>query len=63
MVSSFNYIVTCILKCMHCLHACLFNYITVAAFSISAQHGEDAVKRGALNSHGNSNYIVDHRKS
>ena len=57
MVSSFNYIVTCISKCMHGLQACLFKYITVAAFRIYAQHGKDAAKRGALNSHGN--YIVD----
>ena len=46
---------------MHSLQACLFKYITVAAFHIYAQHGDDAAKRGALNSHGN--YIVDHGKS
>ena len=34
-----------VLKCMHFLQACLFNYITVAAFSIYAQHGEDVAKR------------------
>ena len=32
---------------MHGLQACLFNYITVAAFHIYAQHSEDAAKRGA----------------
>ena len=46
------------------LQACLFNYITVAAFRIYAHRGEDAAKgdvRGhALNSHGNC--IADHRK-
>ena len=31
---------------MHGLQACLFKYITVAAFSIYALHGEDAAKRG-----------------
>ena len=48
---------------MHGLQACLFKYITVAAFRIYAQRGEDVAKRGglALNSHGN--YIVDHGKS
>ena len=53
---------------MHGLQACLFKYITVAAFCIYAQFGEDAPKRvgwrptyQALNSHGN--YIVDHGKS
>ena len=62
MVSSFNYIVTCISKCMHGLQACLFfKYITIAAFGIYAQHCEDAAKRGALNSF--RNYIVDHGKS
>ena len=43
------------------LQVCLFKYITVAAFCIYAQHGEDAAKREALNSHGN--YIVDRGKS
>ena len=50
---------------MHGLQACLFKYITVAAFYIYAQRGEDVTKRRvgshALNSHGN--YIVDHGKS
>ena len=46
---------------MHGLQACLFKYIIVAAFCIYAQHGEDAAKREALNSHGN--YIVYHEKS
>ena len=45
---------------MHGLQACLFKDITVAEFCIYAQQGEDAAKRGALNSHGN--YIVDHGK-
>ena len=46
---------------MHGLQTCLFKYITVAAFPIYAQCGEDAAKRmHALNSHGN--YIVDHGK-
>ena len=31
---------------MHGLEACLFKYITVAAFSIYALRGEDAAKRG-----------------
>ena len=31
---------------MHGLQACLFRHITVAAFRIYAQHGEDAAKRG-----------------
>ena len=31
---------------MHGLQACLFKYITVAAFHIYAQPGEDATKRG-----------------
>ena len=31
---------------MHDLQACLFKYITVAAFHIYALHGEDAAKRG-----------------
>ena len=48
------------------IQACLFKYITVAAFRIYALRGsEDAVKRGGwrqcINSHGN--YIVDHGKS
>ena len=50
---------------MHGLQACLFQYISVAAFRIYAQRGEDAAKREvgchALKSHGN--YIVDHGKS
>ena len=33
-------------KCMHGLQACLFRYITVAAFRIYAQNGEDAAKKG-----------------
>ena len=38
---------------------CLFKYITVAAFRIYAQRGDDAAKSmHALDSHGN--YIVDH---
>ena len=48
---------------MHGLQTCLFKCITVAAFPIYAQRGEDAAKKGvgghALNSHGN----VDHGKS
>ena len=48
-------------KCIHGLQTYLFKYITVAAFRIYAQCGEDAAKRmHALNSHGN--YIVDHGK-
>ena len=44
------------------LQTCLFEYITVAAFHIYAQSGEDAAKRmHALKSHGNC--IVDHGKS
>ena len=31
---------------MHGLQTCLFEYITVAAFHIYAQCGEDAAKRG-----------------
>ena len=31
---------------MHGLQACLFNYITVAAFRIYAERGKDATKRG-----------------
>ena len=50
---------------MYGLQACLLKYITVAAFYIYAQRGEDVAKRKfgghALNSHGN--YIVDHGKS
>ena len=46
---------------MHGLQACLFKYITVTAFHVYAQRGEDAAKRGGRNSHGN--YIVDHGKS
>ena len=47
---------------MHGLHTCLFKYITVAAFHIYAQRGDDAAKSmPALNSDGN--YIVDHGKS
>ena len=47
---------------MHDLHTCLFKYITVAAFLIYAQHGDNAAKSmHALNSHGN--YFVDHGKS
>ena len=50
---------------MHGLQACLFKYITVAAFHIYALCGDDAAKRGgwscASNSH--ENYIVDHGKS
>ena len=46
---------------MHGLQTCLFKYITVAAFHIYAQSGEDAAKRmHALKSHGNC--IVDHGK-
>ena len=33
-------------KFMRSLQACLFKYITVAAFRIYAQRGEDAAKRG-----------------
>ena len=47
---------------MHGLQTCFSKYITVAAFRIYAQRGEDAAKRmQALNSHGN--YIVDQGKS
>ena len=46
------------------LQACLFKHITVAAFHIYAEGGEDAAKKEVgdhvLNSHGN--YIVDHGK-
>ena len=31
---------------MHGLQACLFKYITVAAFRIYALHGEDGAKQG-----------------
>ena len=43
---------------MHGLHTCLFKYITVAAFRVYAQRGDDV---HALNSHGN--YIAGHGKS
>ena len=33
---------------MHCLQACLFEYITVAAFRIYALRGEDEVVNGRL---------------
>ena len=53
---------------MHGLQACLFKYITVAAFHIYALRREGVAKRGgggvggcALNSH--ENYTVDHVKS
>ena len=50
---------------MHGLYACLFKYITVAAFSIYALRCEGAAKwvvgGCALNIH--ENYIVDHGKS
>ena len=50
---------------MHGLQVCLFKCITVAAFRIYAQHGEDGAKGEveghALKSH--ENYIVDHGKS
>ena len=58
---------------MHGLQACLFEYITIAAFRIYAQRGQEmkmplkrqsleAIEFGghALSSHGN--YIVDHEK-
>ena len=46
---------------MHGLQTCLFKYITVAAFCIYAQRGEDSAKRmHALNSHGNNSF--DHGK-
>ena len=48
---------------MHGLQACLFKYITVAAFSIYALHGEDDTKRGGWSQciiHGH--YIIDHGK-
>ena len=49
---------------MHGQQACLFKYITVAAFCIYALRGEGGAKREvggyALNSHGN--YIVGHGK-
>ena len=35
---------------LYFLQACLFNYITVAAFRINAQRGEDAAYRGYLRS-------------
>ena len=50
---------------MHGLHvqACLFKYISVAAFRIYAQHGEDAAKRGGWRpciklSHGNITLLI-----
>ena len=50
---------------MHGLLACLFKYITVAAFHIYAQHLKIPLKGEvgghALYSHGN--YMVDHGKS
>ena len=46
---------------MHGLQTCLFKYITIAAFPIYAQHGEDGAKGGVLNHYGNC--IVDHGKS
>ena len=48
---------------MHGLQTCLFRYITVAAFPIYAQHGEDAAKRGGNHNNNHGNYIVDHGKS
>ena len=55
MVSSFNYF---------SLQACLFKYITVAAFCIYAQRSEDAAK-GEFGGHvfnSYEKYIVDHGK-
>ena len=50
---------------MHGLQACLFKYITVAAFRIYTQHGVMLLKGEvggcALNIHGN--YIDDYGKS
>ena len=50
---------------MQCLQACLFEYISIAAFRIYAPCGEDApegeVGGCEINSHGNN--IVDHEKS
>ena len=48
---------------MHGLQACLFKYITVAAFMLSVVKMplKGAVGGHALNSHGN--YIGDHGKS
>ena len=43
MVSSFNYFK---MHAMHGLQACLFKYITVAAFRIYAQRDEDDAIRG-----------------
>ena len=47
------------------LQACLFRYITVAAFGINLSMAKmplrEEVRGHALKSHGN--YIVDHRKS
>ena len=45
-IGGFNFQVLIISKCMHGLQACLFKYITVAAFGIYALHGEDLAKRG-----------------
>ena len=49
---------------MHGQQACLFKYITDAAFRIYAQHGDDCAKQGGwrpcINSHGT--YIIDHIK-
>ena len=49
---------------MHELEACIFNYITVAAFCIMLSVVKMSLKgevgSHALNSHGN--YIVDHGK-
>ena len=56
----FNYF-----KCMQGLQACLFKFITVAAFqfilSVVKMSLKAEVGGHALNSHGN--YIVDHGKS
>ena len=49
---------------MHGLQACLFKYITVAAFRIYAQRGEDAAKSGGWRPCINhESYIVGHGKS
>ena len=45
LATDFWFQVLIISKCMHVLQACLFKYITVAAFRIYAQRGEDAAKR------------------
>ena len=42
-INSLNLLVS---TCMHGQQACLIKYITVAAFSIYALHGEDVTKRG-----------------